>query len=81
MLMNMNYTNVTVVPVLHEDGKQSFGCLHHVVVLVAKQQADPAAAVTDLRQLDTAPPQEAPQTVQIPVDLCGTAHSCCDGTQ
>lgn len=70
---------LTVAPVMEEYGKQSFCCLHHVVVLVPKQQADPAAGVSDLRQLDTAAPQEAPQTLQIPVDLRGTVYSCWDG--
>lgn len=30
---------------MEEDGKQSFGRLHHVVVLLSEEPADPAAQV------------------------------------
>lgn len=52
--------NIHVVPVMEEYGQQGFGSFHHVIVLFSKQQADAGAEVSDLLQLETASPQEAP---------------------
>lgn len=49
------------VPVMEEDGEQSLGCLHHVVILLSKQQADPTAKVTLFPKLHTVSLQEAPE--------------------
>lgn len=45
---------------MKENRKQSFGGLHHVVILLPEQQVEPAAQVSGLPQLGAAPPQEAP---------------------
>lgn len=68
------------VPVMKEYGEQSFGCLHHVVVLLAKQQAEPAAAVGGLRQRDPALPQEAPESLHRPERLHAARCSCWERT-
>lgn len=63
MLLTWTHVCESVVPVMKEYGKQSFQCLHHVVVLFSKQQADPAARMSDLHQLDSVLLQEAAQTL------------------
>lgn len=70
----------SAVPVIEEYWKQSFGCLHHVVVLLSKEHADPAAEVSGFHQLLTVPLQEDPQPVQIPIHLCITGDPCCELT-
>lgn len=46
---------------MEEDGEQSLGGLHHVVILLSKQQADPTAKVTLFPKLYTVSLQEAPE--------------------
>lgn len=66
---------------MEENGKQGFGCLHHVVILFSKQQADPAAEVSGLFQLDAVRPQEVPQVLQTPLHPCSTVRPCHEMTQ
>lgn len=61
---------------MKEKRKQSFGCLHHVVVLLPKQQAEPAAQVSGLLQLGAVPLQEAPQALEIPLDVYSAVQPC-----
>lgn len=64
------------LPVTEEKRKQSSGCLHHVVVLLPKQQAEPAAQVSCLLQLGTVPLQEAPQALETPLDTDSAFQPC-----
>lgn len=61
---------------MQENGEQGFGRLHHVVILLPEQQADPAAQVSGLLQLDTVPPQEAPQVLEIPLHVYTSLQPC-----
>lgn len=63
---------------MEEYGEQGFSCLRHVIILFSKQQTDPGAGVSNLHQVETAPPQEAPQTLQISMNFYGAVHPCCD---
>lgn len=70
----------SAVPVMEEYGKQSFGCLHHVVILLSKEHADQPAEVSVLHQLGTVPLQEDPQPVEVPIHLRITGDPCCEMT-
>lgn len=65
-----------VIPVMKENRERRFGRLHHVVVLFPKQQAEPAAQVSDLLQLGAAPPQEAPQVSETLLDVFTSLERC-----
>lgn len=50
---------------MKEKREQSIGCFHHIVILLPKQQGEPAAQVSDLLQVGAAPLQEAPQLLHV----------------
>lgn len=56
--------------------EQSFSCLHHVIILFSKQHADPAAEMSDLSLFEPVLSQEAPQTLQVCMNLCCSLHFC-----
>lgn len=68
------------LPLMKKNSQQSFGCLHHVVVLLAEQQADPATEVSGLVQRAAVPLQEAPQALEIPLDVCSAVQACRETT-
>lgn len=61
---------------MKENKKQSFSCLHQVVILLPEQQAEPATQVSGLLQLGTVPPQEAPQLLEISLHVYSCLQTC-----
>lgn len=66
----------SVLPVMKKYAEQSFSCLHHVIVLFSKQHADPAAEMNELSLFEAVLPQEAPQTLQVCMNVCCSLHFC-----